>query len=173
MEKKYEDIHFVDSAQAVWNYSLFCEDDINNFQNGTHYQLYNLFGSHEIEVLTTRGYYFAVWAPNATFVAVSGNFNDWNKESHPLFVRLDNSGIWEGFIPHFNKGEVYKYHIHGFKGIKLDKGDPYANFWEARPKTASITWNLDYDWRDGEWMKTRKTRRSPQQSKARTKTRTN
>ncbi len=160
MEKKYEDIHFVDSAQAVWNYSLFSEDDINNFQNGTHYQLYNLFGSHEIEVLTTRGYYFAVWAPNATFVAVSGNFNDWNKESHPLFVRLDNSGIWEGFIPHFNKGEVYKYHIHGFKGIKLDKGDPYANFWEMRPDTASITWNLEYLWNDDDWMKKRSTHNS-------------
>jgi 1,4-alpha-glucan branching enzyme len=158
--KKYEEIHFVDSTRPVWNYSLFTDEDISNFQNGTHYSLYNIFGSHAIEVLNTPGYYFAVWAPNATFISVTGNFNDWNKEAHPLFVRLDNSGIWEGFIPHMRKGEVYKYHIHGYKGIKLDKGDPYANFWEARPKTASITWNLDYDWRDAEWMETRKTHNS-------------
>ncbi len=155
MPTRYEDIHFVDSTRTVWNYSLFTEEDIRNFQNGTHYRLYNLFGSHPAEVLGTRGYYFAVWAPNATFISVMGNFNDWNKESHPLYVRLDQSGIWEGFIPHLPKGESYKYHIHGFKGAKLDKGDPYANFWEKRPLTASITWNLDYPWQDGEWMKKR------------------
>lgn len=154
-ENKYEDIHFVDSTKAVWNYSLFSDEDISNFQNGTHYRLYNFFGSHRVDVLGTTGYYFAVWAPNATYVSVIGNFNDWNTESHPLFVRLEKSGIWEGFIPNLSKGEVYKYHIHGFKGKRLDKGDPYANFWEMRPQTASITWELGFDWNDAEWMKSR------------------
>ena len=154
--QRYEDIHFVDSTKPVWNYSLFSGEDISNFQNGTHYSLYNLFGSHEIEVLGVKGYYFAVWAPNATFVSVKGNFNDWNNDSHPLFVRLEKSGIWEGFIPNLGKGEIYKYHIHGYKGAKLDKGDPYANFWEQRPLTASITWELSYQWTDEEWMKKRK-----------------
>jgi 1,4-alpha-glucan branching enzyme len=153
--KKYEEVHFVDSTRAVWNYSFFSEDDIRNFQNGTHYRLYDLFGSHEIEVLGKKGYYFAVWAPNATAVSVIGNFNDWNSTSHPLFVRLDKSGIWEGFIPGLDKGEVYKYHIDGYKGVKIDKGDPYANFWEKRPNTASITWNLEYTWKDGDWMNDR------------------
>jgi 1,4-alpha-glucan branching enzyme len=155
MVKKYEEIHFVDSTKAVWNYSFFSEDDIRNFQQGTHYRLYDLFGSHEIDVLDRKGYYFAVWAPNATYVSVIGNFNDWNPGSHPLFVRLDKSGIWEGFIPDIAKGEVYKYHIDGFNGAKTDKGDPYANFWEKRPNTASITWNLEYNWRDEDWMKNR------------------
>ena len=155
MEKKYEDVHFIDSTKPVWNYSFFTEADISNFQNGTHYRLYHLFGSHYKKVLDTDGYYFAVWAPNASFVAVTGNFNDWNKESHPLFVRLDKSGIWEGFIPNMKKGEVYKYHIHGFNGLTLDKGDPYANFWEMRPQTASITWDLAYEWNDTEWMSKR------------------
>ena len=118
--------------------------------------MYNFFGAHQREVLNTKGYYFAVWAPNATYVSVKGNFNDWNNDSHPLFVRLDKSGIWEGFIPHMKKGEVYKYHIHGYQGAKLDKGDPYANFWEKRPDTASITWELDYKWNDEQWMKNRK-----------------
>lgn len=156
MVKKYEDIHFVDSTRKVWNYSFFTDEDVSNFQQGTHYRLYDLFGSHEIEVLGKTGYYFAVWAPNATYVSVIGNFNDWNPTNHPLNVRLDSSGIWEGFIPDLPKGEVYKYHIDGFKGAKIDKGDPYANFWEKRPNTASITWNLNYTWKDEEWMQTRK-----------------
>ncbi len=154
--KKYEEIHFVDSNQSVWNYSLFSDEDIRNFQNGTHYSLYNLMGNKQISVNGTPGTYFAVWAPNATFLSVTGDFNHWNKESHPLKVRLDNSGIWEGFIPNIGSGEAYKYHLHGFKGIRLDKGDPYANFWETRPNTASITWQTEYDWKDADWMKHRK-----------------
>jgi 1,4-alpha-glucan branching enzyme len=156
----YEEVHFVDSTRPVWNYSLFNEEHIRNFQNGTHYNLYNFFGAHLREVLGVNGYYFAVWAPNATYVSVKGNFNDWNNDSHPLYVRLDKSGIWEGFIPHLLKGEVYKYHIHGFEGAILDKGDPYAKFWEKRPNTASITWELGYEWSDEEWMKKRKEKNS-------------
>lgn len=159
-EKKYEDIHFVDTQQAVWNYSLFTEEAVRNFQNGTHYSLYEYFGNKQIEVLNTKGTYFAVWAPNATFISVTGYFNNWDKTSHPLKVRLDNSGIWEGFIPNVLEGEAYKYHIHGFNGIKLDKGDPFAHFWEKRPFTASITWQTNYEWKDQEWMKNRKTKNS-------------
>src|ERR1700709_2636040 len=109
---KYEEVHFVDTGKAVWNYSLFDDEAIRNFQQGTHYSLYNFFGAHRVEVLGVTGYYFSVWAPNATYISVMGNFNDWSKESHPLFVRLDQSGIWEGFIPNLAKGESYKYHIH-------------------------------------------------------------
>ncbi len=154
--KKYEDYHFVDTTKAVWNYSRFEGDDIANFQNGTNYRCDELFGSHVMEVLGTTGYYFAVWAPNATFVSVFGSFNEWNKESHPLFVRLDNSGIWEGFIPNLPQGSSYKYHIYGYAGQKLDKGDPYANYWEVRPNTASRTWQLEYEWQDAGWMAKRK-----------------
>jgi 1,4-alpha-glucan branching enzyme len=154
--KEYEHTHFVDSTKPVWNYSLFSDTDISNFQNGTHYRLYDIFGSHPREVLGTKGYYFAVWAPNATAISVVGNFNHWNPNSHPLFVRLEKSGIWEGFIPHINRGEVYKYHIRGFSGSETIKGDPFAHFWEQRPKTASITWDLDYKWKDEAWMQTRK-----------------
>ncbi len=154
--KKYEDVNFVDTTKPVWNYSLLTDEDIRNFQQGTLYNGYDVFGSKCITVLDTVGYYFAVWAPNATKVSVVGNFNHWKKQEHPLFVRLDNSGIWEGFIPNFNKGDVYKYHIKGFKGIEIDKGDPYANFWEKRPLTASITWDLNYTWKDKKWMQQRK-----------------
>jgi 1,4-alpha-glucan branching enzyme len=153
---KYEAIHFVDTEQAVWNYSLFSDEDVHAFQNGTHSTLYQLFGNKQIEVLGVYGTYFSVWAPNATAVFVTGNFNDWNNEAHPLKVRLEASGIWEGFIPHVGQGEVYKYHIHGYKGVKLDKGDPYAHYWELRPETASITWQTAYQWNDQQWMEERK-----------------
>jgi len=152
----YEHTHFVDSTKPVWNYSLFSDEDISNFQNGTHYRLYDIFGSHAREVLNTKGYYFAVWAPNATSVSVIGNFNDWKPDAHPLFVRLEKSGIWEGFIPNINRGEIYKYHIRGFNNSETVKGDPFGHFWEQRPKTATITWDLNYTWKDQAWMKTRK-----------------
>lgn len=154
--KKYEDLHFVDSTKPVWNYSLFSEEDISNFQNGTHYRLYELFGNKQLEVLNTQGTYFAVWAPNATQVSVIGNFNNWDNEAHQLFVRLDKSGIWEGFIPNVWSGESYKYHINGYGGTLLDKGDPFAHLWEKRPLTASITWGTFYEWNDEAWMKQRK-----------------
>src|SRR5687768_15535276 len=86
---RYEDFHFIDTSKPVWNYSRFEGDDIANFQNGSLYRAYDLFGSHFMEVLNTGGYYFAVWAPNASYVSVIGNFNDWDTEAHPLLVRLD------------------------------------------------------------------------------------
>ena len=152
----YESVHFVDTSQPVWNYSLFTDEDIRNFQQGTHYRLYEHFGNHSITVNDVEGTYFAVWAPNATYIAVVGHFNQWNTDTHPLKVRLDQSGIWEGFIPGVGKGEAYKYHIHGFQGIRLDKGDPFANYWEKRPHTASVIWDVHHNWKDGNWMKNRK-----------------
>ena len=155
INKKFEEAHFIDTLQPVWSYSLFTDEDVRNFQNGTHYRMYELLGNKQIEVLNCKGTYFAVWAPNATYVSVIGYFNQWSTTLHPLMVRHDGSGIWEGFIPNVHAGEAYKYHIHGFKGLKLDKGDPYAHFWEKRPYTASIAWGTFYQWNDKEWMKKR------------------
>ncbi len=153
--KPYEEIHFVDTKGRVWNYSIFSEDAIASFQAGTLYNAYNYFGNKQIIVLNQPGTYFAVWAPNATKVSVVGNFNDWQEGKHELFVRLDNSGIWEGFIPSISRGEIYKYSITGFEGKVLQKGDPYAHYWEKKPLTASITWNFEYSWKDSGWMETR------------------
>ncbi len=152
----YEQTHFVDTSGPVWNYSRFTPEDLKNYHSGTLYRAYDLFGSHPMRVLEKDGYYFAVWAPNASSVSVIGGFNAWKPHTHELKPRLDNSGIWEGFIPGISKGEAYKYHILGFQGIKLDKGDPYAWYWEKRPNTASITWDLQiYTWNDADWMKKR------------------
>ena len=158
----YEKVHFVETSGPVWNYSIFTEEAIKNFQQGTLYNAYQFFGNKQLEVLDTEGTYFAVWAPNATRVSIVGNFNNWQDGIHPLFVRLDKSGIWEGFIPGCKRGEVYKYSIHGFEGKIMQKGDPYAHFWEKKPLTASITWNFEYDWNDLSWMKSREKHNSLQ-----------
>jgi 1,4-alpha-glucan branching enzyme len=156
LTERYEDRNFVDTTKPVWNYSILYDDDIATYQNGTHYSLYKKFGSKRLTVLGKEGYYFCVWAPNATRVSVVGNFNHWNKDAHPLSPRWDNSGIWEGFIPGVKKGELYKYNIIGYRGIETTKGDPFAHFWERKPATSSITWDLDYQWKDKEWMEKRK-----------------
>lgn len=153
---RYGETEYIDTSKPVWNYSLLSADDVTNYQNGTNYQLYKKFGSHSIEVNGTWGMYFCVWAPNASSVSVKGNFNDWKNHEYELNPRWDKSGIWEGFIPGFKLGEAYKYHIIGYAKRPLDKGDPFANFWEKRPQTASITWDMYYDWKDAAWMKNRK-----------------
>jgi 1,4-alpha-glucan branching enzyme len=155
-QQKYEELNFVDTSKPVWNYSLLTDEDVTNYQRGTNYQLYKKFGSHSIKVNDVWGMYFCVWAPNATSVSVKGNFNDWKNHEYELTPRWDKSGIWEGFIPHFKLGEAYKYHIVGYAKRQLDKGDPFANFWEKRPHTASITWDMYYEWKDNDWMKKRK-----------------
>lgn len=154
--KRYEEENFVDATRLVWNYSILTAEDVRNFQQGTYYSIYKKFGSHSIQVNGIWGMYFCVWAPNATSLSVFGNFNDWKKEEYELYPRWDKSGIWEGFIPGFKLGEAYKYHIVGYAGSTTDKGDPVAHFWEKRPATATITWDMYFEWTDGEWMKRRK-----------------
>ncbi len=156
MSSKEKEEYFIDTSKSVWNYSMLSDEDVTNYQSGTNYQLYKKMGSHSIKVNETWGMFFCVWAPNATSVSVKGNFNDWKNNEYELLPRWDKSGIWEGFIPHFKLGEAYKYHIIGYAKRKIDKGDPFANFWELRPGTATITWDMYYKWSDDDWMKTRK-----------------
>jgi 1,4-alpha-glucan branching enzyme len=136
--------------------SRFTDHDIYLFKEGNHFNLYDKLGSHSMTVDGIEGTYFAVWAPNAENVSVIGDFNGWDYGSHRLFPRLDESGIWEGFIPGTGKSSVYKYHINSrHNGYSVDKGDPFAFTWELPPKTASVVWDLDYSWSDKEWMRER------------------
>ncbi|MCJ8209279.1 1,4-alpha-glucan branching protein GlgB [Mucilaginibacter sp. RS28] len=125
------------------------------FKSGKHYKLYEKFGSHVIEHKGVIGTYFAVWAPNAKYVSVIGNFNYWSKGANALYQRWDSSGIWEGFIPHVGDGEVYKYFINSNTGEDLEKSDPFALRWEVPPSTASIVTHTYYEWKDQEWMSKR------------------
>jgi len=137
--------------------SLLTDHDIYLFKEGNHFDLDEKLGSHPMTIDGEWGTLFAVWAPNAEAVAVLGDFNDWDASAHPLSVRLDGSGIWEGFIPGVGKGALYKYRIKSqYDMYEADKGDPFAFFWETSPKTASIVWDLEHDWKDGDWMAGRK-----------------
>jgi len=140
---------------AVQSYSRFTEFDVSLFRSGKHYKLYEKFGSHVVEFNGVIGTYFSVWAPNAQYVSVIGNFNYWDRGAHQLFVRWDSSGIWEGFIPKVGDGETYKYFIKASSGEELEKSDPFALRWEEPPRTASIVADTYYEWKDTKWMKER------------------
>lgn len=137
-------------------YSRFSELDIELFKAGKHFRLYEKLGSHLVEHEGKPGVYFAVWAPNAEEVSVIGDHNTWSPGAHSLFPRWDHSGIWEGFIPNMKKGDLYKYHIRSqVDGQELEKGDPFAKYWEIPPRTASVVWDHSYDWQDSQWMQKR------------------
>ncbi|MBU1237264.1 MAG: 1,4-alpha-glucan branching protein GlgB [Gammaproteobacteria bacterium] len=133
------------------------EQDVYLFKQGTHSRLYDKLGSHPASIDGVDGTQFAVWAPNAERVSVIGDFNGWNESLHPLHVRQDDSGIWEGFIPGVGRGDNYKYRIASrHHGYQADKGDPFAFAWECPPRTASRVWSLEYEWGDGDWMARRR-----------------
>lgn len=143
-----------------YDISPFTELDIYLFKQGTHAKLYEKLGAHPMERECQEGVYFAVWAPNAQSVSVRGDFNDYRVEAHPLRLREDDSGIWEGFIEGVAMGLTYKYHIVSkFHDIVHEKSDPFAFYSEKPPKSASRTWNVDtYSWEDESWMETRQKR---------------
>lgn len=131
-------------------HTIITDVDIYLLKQGTHFRLFEKLGSRTMTINGVKGTYFAVWAPNATQVSVIGDFNGWNRTSHPLFVRWDSSGIWEGFITGVEEGALYKYVVKS-QHFETEKGDPFAFAWEEPPRTASIVWNLDYQWNDANW----------------------
>ena len=129
--------------------SLLTADDIARLRAGTHTDLHRVLGAHR----SGPSVHFAVWAPNAHRVSVIGDFNGWQTGVDSLASRPDGSGIWEGEFDGVEEGARYKYHIESnYGGYRIDKGDPFASYWEEPPATSSRVWRLDYDWSDGEWM---------------------
>lgn len=125
------------------------------YGEGTHYEIYEKLGAHPKDHHGKKGMYFAVWAPHAVSVSVVGDFNGWNPDVSPMEV-LDQSGIYELFIPGLGIGELYKYAITTATGKILFKADPFAFEAEYRPGTASITTDLSgFSWKDSTWMKKR------------------
>src|SRR3982751_3604596 len=101
--------------------SLLGDHDLYLFNEGTHSKLYEKLGAH---LLPGGGVYFAVWAPNAQYVSVIGDFNHWDKGRHPLRAR-GASGIWEGTVPDAREGSHYKFHVASReRGYTVDKVDP-------------------------------------------------
>ncbi len=136
------------------------EDDLYLFNEGSHYHLYDKLGCHLTTLNGAAGATFAVWAPNANYVAVIGDFNGWDPAAHRLAPR-GSSGVWEGFVPGVKRGDGYKYHIgSGHRGYRVDKADPFGIHHETPPKTGSKVWDLAYQWGDAEWMAGRGARNS-------------
>lgn len=128
------------------------EADQYLFSQGTHYDIYKKLGAHFSVEKGKHGVYFGVWAPNAEEVHVIGSFNGWNETSHAM-EKLGPVGIWGLFIPNVGEGTMYKYLITAKDGRKLYKADPFANYAELRPGTASIITDLrGFEWQDTKWM---------------------
>ena len=131
------------------------EADQYLFAKGTHYDIYKKLGAHLSVENGKKGVFFAVWAPNAEKVNVIGSFNDWDEEVHEM-KKIGPIGIYALFVPGIKEGEMYKFLITASDGRKLYKADPFANYAQKRPNTASIITDISHlKWTDGEWMQAR------------------
>ncbi|MBI4684196.1 MAG: 1,4-alpha-glucan branching protein GlgB [Nitrospirae bacterium] len=129
--------------------------DLYLIGEGSHYKKYEKLGAHIMEINGIRGIHFAVWAPDAKRVSVVGDFNSWDGRRHQMRV-LGSSGVWEIFIPGINEGEIYKFEIKSRGNHVFLKADPYAFYFEVRPKSASIVYDINrYKWSDNAWLKMR------------------
>ena len=134
--------------------TLLTADDLYLFNQGSHFRLWEKLGAH----VGQEGTHFAVWAPDAERVCVMGDFNGWNRDSHPLHPQ-GQSGIWAGAIGGVGQGALYKYRVASrYNGYEAEKADPFGFYAEVPPRTASIVWPLGYQWNDGEWMARRRER---------------
>lgn len=133
------------------------EDIINSyniglFKEGNSYRSYEFMGAHRVKLKGIEGITFTLWAPNAKQVFLAGDFNNWNEKSHPM-INIDDSGIWNIFIPKNMDKEIYKYNVVSKSGKNKLKSDPYAFLSEKRPGTASVVYNIDdYEWNDKQWI---------------------
>lgn len=144
--------------------SQYSEVELKRFAAGIYYDVYKKMGAHPTEINGTTGVYFSVWAPCARRVSVVGDFNHWDGRRHQM-CQIGDSGIFELFIPGLKVGCVYKYEIKNRRNEPMLKADPYGNYAELRPNTASVVWDINrFSWSDGAWMKARRsvdTRRQP------------
>lgn len=137
--------------------TLFTDFDLHLIAEGSHYKQYEKLGAHPATLNGIAGVCFSVWAPNAETVSVVGNFNGWNSKKHPMHC-IGSSGIWETFIPGLTEGEVYKFEIRSrVNGYVVQKTDPFGFYFELRPKSASIVYDINgYKWSDSLWMQERR-----------------
>ena len=136
-------------------HTAFTEEEVRKFGAGIYYDSYEKFGAHPAVEAGITGVHFAVWAPDAMRVSVVGDFNFWDGRRHQMKKR-GPSGIYEIFIPGLKPGAIYKYEIKTKAGLPMLKADPYGNFAELRPNTASVVWDMSgYKWNDDEWIKER------------------
>ncbi len=134
----------------------FSDLDMYLFGQGTHYDIYRKLGAHVETRNGEEGVYFAVWAPHARSVSVIGSFNGWREDAN-VMERLAPMGIYELFVPGAREDDLYKYYIETADGRGLYKADPYANYCELRPGTASRITDIDrFFWTDDKFLRKRR-----------------
>ncbi|HET9631885.1 MAG TPA: alpha-amylase family glycosyl hydrolase, partial [Terrabacter sp.] len=141
------------------------EIDRHLINEGRHEQLWSVLGAHVRHypgpLGEVWGVSFAVWAPRAKAVHVIGDFNGWDRRTHPMRA-LGESGIWELFLPGATEGMNYQFAVRGPDELVRLKSDPMARMTEVAPKQAAIVTETHYEWRDGDWMEQRRTRNAHQ-----------
>ena len=141
--------------EKEWKAYEIGELDQYLFGQGNHYEIYKKLGAHMVDDEGQEGVYFAVWAPNAKSVSVVGEFNDWDRTRNPM-TRAEYIGIYTCFVPGVKEGMMYKFCIETITGEYHMKADPYANYAELRPGTASRITNIgNLKWTDSSWMTAR------------------
>jgi 1,4-alpha-glucan branching enzyme len=140
------------------------ESALSSFAAGRHYRAYELLGARAHVVDGVEGCLFSVWAPNAERIGVVGSFNQWDGRRHPMRIR-GSSGVWELFIPEVERGAAYKFEIRPRDSERTFlKTDPFANYAELRPNTASIyTPGEEFGWSDEQWLAGRAQTNWPEQ----------
>ncbi len=87
---------------------------------------------------------FRVWAPNATRIAVVGEFNEWDRETNPM--QSEEGGLWSCVIDGAMPGDQYQFEItNGDQHFR--KNDAYSR--EIHPTTAfSVIYDdAAYEWK--------------------------
>ncbi|MDO4269080.1 MAG: 1,4-alpha-glucan branching protein GlgB [Eubacteriales bacterium] len=135
--------------------SRYTEAELKKFAAGIYYDVYKKMGAHPAKIGGVSGVSFSVWAPCAMRVSVVGDFCQWDGRRYQM-NRLGDSGVFELFIPGLEAGTLYKFEIKNQKGEPMLKADPYANYSQLRPDTASVVWDMGhFDWSDSAWMEQR------------------
>lgn len=131
---------------------LIQKEEAHLYNIGRHYEPYRMLGANFRDIDGMRGVLFAVWAPNASSVSLVGDFNQWDGRIHPMRL-IEDSGIWELFVPGLKEGTQYKFEIHRKNAPTIIKSDPHAFYAQLRPQTASVVFDIDrYQWNDAQWM---------------------
>ena len=142
---------------------MFSSSELYLIGEGNELLLYDKLGAQFREINGMQGVVFSVWAPNVQKVSVTGDFNEWNPESHPM-CRQGDAGVWAVFVPHVGQGAHYKFHLVNSLGKVVEKTDPMGRFFEQAPKNAAIVWDTaQFKWTDEVWL-TARAERNPFES---------
>ncbi len=122
---------------------LISDKDWELMHEGTHKELYRIFGAHlhkeeENSIYKTS---FCVYAPNAKHVNIIGDFNDFRGLDDEM-QHLGN-GVYYIEYPYNLEHDAYMYRIHTKQDKILIKTDPFAFMNQIRPSNKSVVYDID------------------------------